>query len=335
MIKHSKILKQPKFFLFTTAVSKTNRKEFFSSNSSAFSSKQFLCSSLLCKVTNPILLSLNSSKRCLTSSAKSQSTDDEQVEEVEEAEEAEEVEPEVEEATKPGDFTEIKKDLLQLIDNEIQTFVKELNEESEDNYALQFLEEYKFSTKVTDGKAHLYRDLENYIVNVNFVVNKENLSNISAQSDDEKEEEREEREDREDREKSEEDDTDFEGDDVIVSIQGQTANGKSNQIIQFECYIERSKLFINFITISNAENATIPSQIGMPDDFLYKENSIIFDHLSEALQTRMYDFLDEFGIGDKFVGFVESYREQKAAKNNLQVLKSLRDSLDVEEGNDK
>jgi len=320
MIKHSKLLKQPKFFLFTTAVSKACRKEFFSSNS--FSAKQYLCSTLLSKVTNPILLSLNSSRRCLSTSAKSQSTDDEHVEE-------DQVEAEADEVSKTGDLTEIKKDLIQLLDNEIQTFAQEMSNEDEDNYALKFLEEYNYATKVTDGKAQLAKEVENYFVDISFVINRVNLSNISSRFAADKTEE-EEREDREDRDKSDGEDNDFESDDVLVSIQSKTATGRSKQTIQFECYIESSKLFVNFITISNVDTPVVKTD-KETEDFLYKENSIIFDELSEALQTRMYDFLDEFGIGDKFVGFVESYREQKAAKNNLQVLKSLRESLNVDQ----
>ena len=61
--------------------------------------------------------------------------------------------------------------------------------------------------------------------------------------------------------------------------------------------------------VKNIENGTV-----VDDDY---ENTMDFIELSSTVQSRFYDFLDEFGIGDRFATFVDSYREDNHRKKNI------------------
>jgi len=85
-----------------------------------------------------------------------------------------------------------------------------------------------------------------------------------------------------------------------------------------------NRLYISDMAIVKDENPTVPSK--EDEDTPPQHPMIPFDSLSDDMQDRLYDFLDEVGVDDRLANFVKNFliqAEVKQANKFLEELKAL------------
>ena len=332
--RSNKLLFKPKFFHFTTKTKNDclTSKKYFSSDSISKNKKMSnFNQNFLMMVTNPILMNLKNSRSdffffffffslilltcaCL---AYSTNTTDKEIE-------TRPLEGELE------NLTMIKKDLKNLIDREVDSFKIDHDQET---FSKKFLEEMNFSLNIGEKeKVILSKSVDDYLINISFKGNRMSIgSTFDPINLSENEEIETDASDNEDIASDLSEDIDseelnnlVEQDNVLVSIKT-IKNNDQPYTIHFDCNIQGKKLFIQRICI---EELPVIQTSNDEDPLSFNDNAIEFDDLNSQVKSRMYDLLDEFGIGDRLVHFIDFYRSSKIVKNSKNVLQYFSKFLD-------
>lgn len=232
----------------------------------------------------------------------------------------------------PESLADIKSNISKLCDEEIRLLqeTEGLTEAVDAEIGLSFLATNKFTLNETeDGLVKLTRALDNHVVVVTFDKFEEPAQEEEARDQDEDEDVEENDEDAE-----EDIDEDLENEDgkdeelsyktnlnIEVQFKNKDGSHKGKWILSGFAGKD-NRLYINDMGIDKTE----PKAVVEDPESEIPQNMVPFETLSDDMQDRLYDFLDEVGVDDQLAHFVKQYliqAEVKQASNFLEELKNL------------
>jgi len=235
----------------------------------------------------------------------------------------------------PESIADIKKNISKLCDEEMQVLkeTEGLSDSIEFHLGKEYLERTKFSLEESkEGIIKMTRTVDNQVVTVSFDRFEE--PEMERDENEEAGEENEENEEVEDEEAEEE-----EGEEVAAYQSGShTPPAPYKHNIQIEIAFKNTdgstkgkwsmagyagkdnRLYITDMAVNKGDE---PTQID-PD---IPTQMIPFETLSDDLQDRLYDFLDEVGVDDQMAHFVKQYLIESEVKMASGFLQNLRDLM--------
>jgi len=228
----------------------------------------------------------------------------------------------------------IKKDLVTVINEELSELKRVEDPEGDTS---KWLETNKYQLEVKDGVVNLKRSDKAYNVTVTFdSLPDEEAAEASAQEKDNINREKDEEEEEEDEEEDAEGkvvDGDAEGSDdksykhpMRADISILDKQGKPKGMVSLNGVAgSDGRLYVDMIVCTT----DIPKALPGSQETVFDTNApqLEFDSLSQDMQDKIYDLLDEVGIDDSMAVFVQDYVEQSNSRVQREFMENMKKVL--------